>query len=257
MSAPAAYATDELRLLARLSGTALPPSLGSTWLDGDEVVAEVVAARVLLARGVVSLGGTNSLRITAAVDQLFEPLRLATTILEIECRITGSGARREIAAWSRHGAVHLVEREPDVWQLAPRDARPELADLLPSQAAPVRAGFTVDTATFDRVRLHHQAGQPAVARDLISWAGVDAGTAAAWLSALDSLRAEVIVRAAEKLGEDHYALGELWWLDCGEAGLWRLTYERTPDGDQPATVTAATVGLDDLRSAIAEWEVPG
>src|SRR5688572_33471207 len=93
MTAPAAYATDELRLLARLSGTALPPSLDNTWLDGDDLVADVVATRVLLARGMISLGGPEGLRVTAAVDQTFAPLRHATTIVEIECRVRSEERR--------------------------------------------------------------------------------------------------------------------------------------------------------------------
>jgi hypothetical protein len=251
-----AYATDELRLLARLSGTALPPSLGSTWLDGDEVVADVVAARVLLARGVISLDGSDALRVTAAIDKMFSPLREASTILEIECRVCGSGTRREIAAWSAGCGVHLVEREPDVWQLAGRTSRPELAELLPASTAELDASFTLETTTFDRVRLHHQAGQAVVANDLLSWAGVASPERAVWLSALDSQRTEVIIRAAQRIDDDSFALDELWWLDCGDAGLWRLASERVPAGDPAPTITATAVRVDDLRAAIAELEAP-
>jgi hypothetical protein len=253
----AAYATDELRLLAKLSGTALPPSLSSTWLEGDEVVADVVAARVLLARGMVSLGGANALRITAAVDQMFSPLRQAKTILEIECRAAASGTRREVAAWSPGCGVHLVEREPDVWQLAPSQSRPQLADLLPvSSATPGEASFTISLTAFDRIRLHHQAGQPAVANDLLSWAGVGVGDRSAWLSALDSQRSEVVIRSAQRLGDDSFALDELWWLECGEAGIWRLVSERASGDDETSTITVSSVRVDDLRAAIAELETP-
>jgi hypothetical protein len=251
----AAYATDELRLLARLSGTALPPSLGSTWLDGDEMVADVVAARVLLARGMISLGGTNALRVTAAVDQMFSPLRQAKTILEIEIKLAGSGTRREIAAWNPDCGVHLVEREPDVWQLTPSQTRPQLADLLPSSSAtPQELAFTIEVATFDRVRLHHQAGQAAVARDLLSWAGVAAPDAGSWMSALDGQRTEVLIRTAQRLDEDSFALDELWWLDCGEAGVWRLVMQSDPGEDSAPTIAVSSVHVDDLRAAIAELE---
>ncbi|GIH08521.1 hypothetical protein Rhe02_65880 [Rhizocola hellebori] len=246
----AAYATDELRLLARLSGTALPPSLDSTWHAGDEMVADVVAARVLLARGAVSLGGPNALRVTAAVDQIFSPLRQATTILEIECRVAGSGTRREIAAWCGEGGVHLVEREPDVWQLNACGSRPELADLLPAADVALDTAFTLPAFVFDRVRLHHQAGEPLVAADLLN--GV--AERAVFLSALDNQRTEVVIRAAHRIDDDTFALDELWWLDCGAAGLWRLI--TSPDGDNAPTVAVCAVRVEDLRTAIAELETP-
>ncbi len=235
MTAPAAYATDELRLLASLSGTALPPSLDSTWLNGDEVVADVVAARVLLARGMISLRGSDTLRVTAAVEKIFAPLRHATTIVEVECRVAGSGTRREIAACGPEGGVHLVEREPDVWQLATCGSLPELTDLLPATATPLEVSFTVDASAFDRTRLDRR------------FASEEVPTA--FLSALDSWRTEVVVRAAQRLGDDRFALDELWWIDSGEHGLWLLTR-------QESAITGTTGRVDDLRAAIAELERP-
>ncbi|MBB5867362.1 hypothetical protein F4553_000741 [Allocatelliglobosispora scoriae] len=244
----AAYTCDELRVLARLAGAVLPACLDGGWSGDDQQVADVVAARCLLARGALTQHA-GGVRLTDAAQRLIAPLTSPHAILEVDCA-TPDGLCRTVTVWDTAGRLRLAEREPDVWQLS-TPTRPPQADIAEaldglSAAAPTAIAFTLDTAAFDRAGRWHRSGHPAEAADQLAAAGVDGDAAAAWLSALGDWRAEGSFRLGERHGTDGFALAELSWLDARDGGLWQIT----PALDL-GTVTVAGATADELRSAAA------
>jgi hypothetical protein len=242
----AAYSCDELRLMARLAGALLPACLDSRWSDDDRLVADVVATRSLLARGVAT-HGEDALRLTDAVAQLIAPLSSVRTITEVHCVQPGGGSRF-VTVDGDHGRLQLAEREPDVWQLA-APAQLDLSEALDDLTgqAPSPLTFTMERVAFDRATRRCRAGRIAEAADQLAAAGLAPDTCAAWLSALRQWRSEGHVRLTERQGPQGFAIAELAWLDGRSAGLWQITPACDLD-----TVTVRGTSADELRATISQ-----
>lgn len=197
------YTTDQLCLLARLLGLPLPPSLHPQWTDGDELVADVVATRTLLATGVLALTPQRitkgaALRPTAAVAGGLRAVRDATTVVEVSHTGPDGATQRQVLAGHDRAGLRLREREPDVWVL-------ERAASVTALLDEVVAGLTDGGAGAGRVALAHRLAPDRFVLDEVSWGqdGSGADEVAARLRALAEapelveVPAEVPVEARE------------------------------------------------------------
>ena len=108
-----ALSVDELRVLLRLAGaTALP--LG-TDLENNSPndIADVVAARSLLARGLAQHVGAQ-LRIAPGARAALTPVTPADRVVQVDMEVSGE-LHRHLLIDGNNRSLHLREREPDVW----------------------------------------------------------------------------------------------------------------------------------------------
>ncbi|TWP50583.1 hypothetical protein FKR81_20675 [Lentzea tibetensis] len=192
--------TDELRVAAGLSGRRLPVDLDGGWSTEDIPVADTVALRGLLARGLATACADElavSLSAQAApVTALFEPGAV------IEVRRDGA---QHTGRWLVTERAGCAESRPDLWSFAPFDIDFLVTDLLsalpdePSDANPIR------------VRTDHL-----VETDRRLARGEAAGTDLARL--LRGTRVTTTVRRVEIDGAQTAAA--VTWLETTDAGAW-------------------------------------
>ncbi|HSV67587.1 MAG TPA: hypothetical protein VLJ59_17000 [Mycobacteriales bacterium] len=115
---PAALSSDELRALARVAGAVLPPELLDGWHREDIAVADTVAVRSLLARGLLQLR-PGGVALTRAARGALDPLLDARALAGLSLLGRDGDERRQLVAESTAGTLLLTEREPDVWTLDP------------------------------------------------------------------------------------------------------------------------------------------
>ncbi len=228
------YSIDELRVLARLCVAPLPPALDPAWSELDVPVADVVATRSLLARGAVLLddGAADWLRPTDAVRRLFEPVRLARTVVDIERATTVAGQRWVLAGNPLATSV-FAEREPDIWQV-------RLLDRALAEVATGLLGDVLDTLTSDA---------DGAAFDLPPASAAAPGRAPTvdrfGQPALRSGDVRYRVQVASEIGPQRYALTELCWLTGADGARWRLATS-ADDDNAPVleSITAAELATD-------------
>jgi hypothetical protein len=198
------YTTDQLFLLARVCAVPLPPSLHPQWTDGDELVADVVATRTLLAMGALALvPGRAELRPTAAVAAALDPVREAVTVAEVSRTGRDGATQRQVLVGHAGAGLRLREREPEVWVLEPGAS---VGELLDEALAALTDGGGTDGGGTDG------GGAPGGA------VGGEVGAVAGRVS------------LAHRLGAERYALDEVSWR-YDAAGWWLAG----GDGERPAT----------------------
>ena len=255
--APAALSSDELRALARVAGAVLPPELLDGWHRDDTAVADTVAVRSLLARGVLQLpAGCDGVALTGAARGALGPLLDARALAGLSLLTRDGQERRRLVAESTAGTLLLTEREPDVWTLDPipgpaeRAAAWLAAELLDDGPRLAPGGGCVIAPAealreADRLRTAGRDGEVAGA---LTRAGVPAGDADVWAGVLRRRVATGEVRLTRRIGEDVFAGGRVRWVDAGTAGVWLVEPPELPDGE-PAGIPAATVLLTDAGVA--------
>jgi hypothetical protein len=229
---PATLSSDELRAAARLAGYAPAPAFDTAWGPDESGVADAVALRGLLARGLAGVDTTGEVpevTLTADARAALGPILAPDTLVEV-CR-DGIGGRRRQLAGARDGrTVRATECHPAIWHLVPVEGPPAdamypvAAKLLPRTVAPA----TADAADLD---------------------------------VLAQLQTTVSVRTVRRLGPAAREAAAIVWLEAGSAGTWLVgtaepdDLDDEPDphriqrtaveltGAEPATIRAALAQL--------------
>jgi hypothetical protein len=266
---------DELRVLLRLAGATTLP-LESDAEDGWAVeVADAVATRGLLARGLAQLTGAQ-LRIAPGARTALLAVTPADRLVQVDLEIsaqTDLGLGRHVFVEGNGHALQLREREPDVWvadslgssrtpigtrtDMSTRDIDETVLDLVQAHAA----GSSGDTrpSRLD-LDLHTHLQVDAAAADgsttdvvqLLRVAGVDDRTASRWTAAITERQGAGAVRVARRaagLGSDPALTGEgVGWVAAGAHGLWQVV-----EHEDGATITTTDLAalLAVMRDALA------
>src|SRR5205814_3075321 len=124
---PATLSSDELRAAARLAGRAPLPAFTTGWDPQEAAVADAVALRGLLARGlagIVSAGGCPDVRFTGPARSALGPLLAPDTLVEVTVD-AATGRRRHLVGGLDDRTLLAMERHPAIWQIARVAAAPE------------------------------------------------------------------------------------------------------------------------------------
>jgi len=258
---PAALSSDELRAMARVAGAVLPPELLDGWDREDIAVADTVAVRSLLARGLLQLR-PGGVALTRAARGALDPLLDARALAGLSLLGRDGEERRQLVAESTAGTLLLTEREPDVWTLDPipgpaeRAAAWLAADLLEEgvRPAPAGAAFTAPAGTLRQTDRLLTAGRFADVATALTRAGVPAALADGWVTVLRSRVATGQVRLTRRLATDVYSGGTVRWVDAGTAGVWLVEPDEPPDDDvddaAEPTVRLTDAGVTGVRAAL-------
>jgi hypothetical protein len=255
--APIALSSDELRALARVGGAVLPPELLDDWHADDTAVADVVAVRSLLARGMVQLrpGGVV---LTRAAGTALDALLHARALCGLGLLSPDGEERRRLVAESGTGTLLLTEREPDVWTVDPIPGPAERAaawlatDLLEEGLRPAPSGtsFVAPAEALRRADRLVTAGRAADVASTLTGAGVPAGAAATWATVLSGRMTAGEVRLTRRLSAGVFAGGTVRWVDAGPAGVW-LVEPEVPDDSGDPVVRLTDGGTAGVRGALA------
>jgi hypothetical protein len=264
-AAPAALSSDELRALARVAGAVLPPELLGGWHRDDSPVADTVAVRSLLARGMLQLRpGGGGVALTGAARGALDPLLDARALAGLSLLTRDGQERRRLVAESAAGTLLLTEREPDVWTLDPipgpteRAAAWLAADLLDEGPRLAPDGHRI-VAPAEALRLadrllaegHESAIAAALAR-----AGLPEPAAGTWAAVLRRRVATGEVRLTRRVADGVFAGGAVRWVDAGTAGVWLVEPADAPEDDpdddpEEAPVLLSDAGVPGVRAALA------
>lgn len=233
---------DELRVAARAFGATAPAALNAEWAAEDIAVADVVALRGLLARGLAATR-SGEVVLTAALFAALRPLLQADLLIEV-IRDATTSARRWLIAQAAGGTVVAEERDPDVWQLRRADAPArrlaaaivaELIAELPAASAPATPQVVaVPTAALVAAERQRWRGTAYAVAELTG-AGLADADATTVGNLLGDVNAFVTVRLAAHEHES-WTADAVTWFETGAAGSWLATVEQPADlTDDPAT----------------------
>jgi hypothetical protein len=245
---------DELRVAAKVSGSDARMVDGG-WADEDLAVADVVALRGLLARGLATTRAVDSgieLTLTAAAQDALAPLLRPELVVEVS-RDTATGGQRWLVGQAADGTVVAEEREPDIWRLRPADAPvhevvtaivTDLTAELPPDPIPTGTAVTVPTSALVDAERNRATREPtAIVADLTG-VGLRTNAATTVATMLADLDALVAVRLSKSIGGVRVT-DALTWLEAGRSGVW-LAVPTHVDG--PNDVPAA----DDDRERVED-----
>jgi hypothetical protein len=273
---------DELRVAAKVSGSSVPAAVDGGWADDDLAVADVVALRGLLARGLASARDVDSgieVTLTAAARGALGPLLRPDLVIEV-IRDTATSAQRWLVGQTAGTTVVAEEREPDVWRLRSVDASAsqavaaivaELTGELPADAAPPGMVVAVRTAALVHAERLRLTGEPAAVTAGLVRAGLPSDEAAELATILAEVNAFVTVRLVDRVDGLRVA-GALTWLEAGARGVWlavpkhaggpnddpaldrdHLRVEDLPYLDELDPITElSAVGPTEIRAALTE-----
>lgn len=267
-SAPTALSSDELRAIGRVAGAVLPPELLDGWHRDDCAVADTVAVRSLLARGVLQLrtgSAEPALALTGAARTALGALLEARAMAGVAVLDRFGQERRQLVAECGSGrTLLLTEREPDVWTVETSQEPAEqvvagvVADLLDGspRPAPTGAGFDAPEEVLAQVDRFVAQGRTDLAAGALYWTGVPAAAADRWAGALERRESSCVVRLTRRVADGVFAGGAVRWVDGGAAGVWLVEPADMPQGD-PADPDAggwrrlSDAGVAGVRSALA------
>jgi hypothetical protein len=265
--APAALSSDELRALGRVAGAVLPPELLDGWHREDSPVADTVAVRSLLARGVLQFRagiGGSALALTGAARGAFDPLLNARAMAGLSLLTREGQERRRLVAESAAGILLLTEREPDVWTLDPipgpteRAAAWLAADMLDGGPRLAPNGDRI-VAPAEALRLADRllaGGHEVAIAAALARAGLPEPAAETWAAVLRRRVATGEVRLTRRVADGVFAGGAVRWVDAGTAGVWLVEQTEAPtaaaeeDPDPGGWHLLRDVGVPGVRAAL-------
>jgi hypothetical protein len=218
---------DELRVAAKVSGSDARVVDGG-WAEEDLAVADVVALRGLLARGLATTRTMSSgveLTLTIAARGALAPLLRPELVIEVS-RDTATGGQRWLIGQAAAGTVVAEEREPDIWRVRPADA--PVPDVVTAIVADLTGGLlpgptgtvvTVPTSVLVDAERHRLTRDPAAVVAELTDAGLPDGAAATVATVLADLEAFVTVRLTSSIGGVRVT-DALTWLEAGRSGVW-------------------------------------
>ncbi len=248
---PCALSSDELRAAARLAGLAPPPAFDPGWAPEELGVADAVAVRGLMARGLAEIRD-NDVALTASARSALDPLLAPEALVEIHQDETAAGRRGHLLGESANGLLLAAERSPSIWDLrAVEKAVPALlaiaGPLVPAYAPAAGGPYTVGGDALDRTETLLAQGGAAHVPEALRGGGLGAADAAALAGVLAAMTSLVTVRAVRRTGDTNRTADALTWLDAGPAGLWTVA-----PGDDDATYTITAADHETVHAALTD-----
>jgi len=226
---------DELAAAARTLGLAPPAMFHSGWSDDDRPVADTVALKCLLARGLAQVrdeNGRPAVGLTTEARALLTPLLTPTAVVSVETAPRGRLVVAEVA----ETVTVAEERQPSLWYLTtePGPAESVAAELVPVRATPPAAQEPLALTPGLSARLDHHLlagdGADALARTARR-SGMSTSDADRFALVVAAVEATTAVSAWRRSGPDQWAGGTVRWLDAGPYGLWMRQNEPPDDCD--------------------------
>ena len=271
---PATLSSDELRAAARLAGRAALPAFATGWDPQEAAVADAVALRGLLARGlagIVDPNGCPAVELTGPAWSALGPLLAPDTLVEVTVDAS-TGRRRHLVGGLAGRTLLATERHPAIWQISPDARAPEavalvVVDLPAGAAAESAVRMVVDPRTLAEAEVSQSrdsTGLPA----LLHGRGLSTEVARELAGVLPAVRATVTVRLVRQVDATTSAAGVVSWLDAGATGSWLVQPAESADDDadadddapgplllelvpaSPAVVRDAVVGLLSPQEAL-------
>lgn len=234
---------DELRVLASMSGTVLPPVCDAE-LDGEaRTASDMAAVRSLLARGWVQADDAEAdatAGATPAVAGVLGALLAPEVLVELEV-LADDELRRELLVVGPTGARWLTERLLGVWDVAaaPADPMARIEDLA---AGPGNPG---DSTLGDQAP---DGSGPGPESEEVEAPATEVDVEA---ELADGGR-EVMLRLARRVGAEQYEAHELHWL-ISPAGRWVVEAGEPDDDDQPGDDVAIPADRDKLDQTLRDF----
>ena len=262
-----ALSVDELRVLLRLAGATALPLEADAENSSPTDIADVVAARSLLARGLAQLVGAQ-LRIAPGARAALLPVTPADRVVQVDMEVNGE-LHRHLLIDGNNRSLHLREREPDVWVFEQHRDRSgdggragacvnnTVLELITSHVAG-SSSETTDTRIELDAHTHLQVdatacdGTTADVAQLLAVAGIDKGAATRWATALTQRAGAGAVRMTKRAtcldSDPTFTDQGIGWVAAGRHGLWRVV-----EHEHGATITTTDLAmlLCDVRLALA------
>jgi hypothetical protein len=255
MTAALVLTTDELRVSGTVAGAPLPAVLQAGWSTEDVPVADVVALRGLLARGLAIAGG-GAVRLADDLTLALGPFLAGRVLVEVQ-RDGGTRQGRRLIAKGPTGLVRCAEQGPDLWRVEP--VHPDQVEQLVADLAghlpdgePSHPSATLATDLLVEAERWSTTGAPEHLPGKLARRGLPPGTAEVVARVLGDLDATVTVRSLRRNGSDaRYAA--ITWLETGSSGVWLAVPDDGPGAD--GDIAAAPTGLashTELRPVTAD-----
>jgi hypothetical protein len=233
---------DELGAAARLVGRTPPSPFAPQWTEAERGVAELVALRGLIARGLVVCpdGGEPALTAPAVLDPILDADALLEWIVDAAA---GPGERTVVASAGGVSAVATQVR-PGIWRVSPGAWTPP--DLPASTVDIAGPTVRVDRATVGRVEQLLARDASGYVAGLLERSGLDSQVSALVAAVLTGARTMTTVRVVRSQGPNVLTVAAYTWLDAADRGLWSVTATED-DGYELAPAPAPAV-----RAAVAD-----
>jgi hypothetical protein len=252
MMLPIVLSGDEIRAVTRLAGWVPLQAFDTGWVSEEVGVADAVALRGLLARGLVGVrdvDGCPEVGLTGVAEAALTPLLRPEAVVEIHRDSRCSGRRRHITAEADGAVVLAEEREPSVWQVREQSgsaelcAHPVVKCLIEELIETPRAFQLQDMTVTPKVL--------AAAQTLVTKGHADQST-----DPLVGLLAEtsvtVTVRTSRQVDRSTRVAAAVTWLDAGDTGIWLVDpADDTDPDDDVAETSAVNLVVTDRASLLA------
>jgi hypothetical protein len=247
---------DELRVAAKVSGSSVPGAVNGGWAEEDLAVADVVALRGLLARGLASARDVDSgieVSLTAAAHDTLGPLLRPDLVIEV-IRDTAISAQRWLVGQTADTAVVAEEREPDVWRLRPAGQPAhqvvaaivtELISEFSPNRIPTGTSVTVRTSALIDAERHRMTSEPAAITAGLVDAGLSADDATTLATVLADINAFITVRLVNRVDGPPTA-DALTWLEAGASGTWLAVPKHADEPNDDPAVDREHQHIEDL-----------
>jgi hypothetical protein len=256
MMLPMVLSSDELRAAARLAGWAPLPVFDTSWVSEEVGIADAVAIRGLLARGLATVrdvDGCPEAGLTSAASAALNPLLRPDAIVEIHRDSWSSGRRCQMTAEADGSVVLAEEREPLVWQVHQRSGSAELC------ARPVVTCLIEELAETERAaQIRDMAVTPnalAAAQTLVAQ-GHAKQNSDPLVGLLAEVSVTVTVRMSRQVDPSTRVTAAVTWLDAGKTGIWLVEPAdgATDPDDDLAEMRAVTLIATDRETLLARVE---
>jgi hypothetical protein len=243
--------TDELRVSAAINGGQIPEALRAGWSAEDIPVADVVALRGLLARGLATAHDTE-VELASGLDAAVLPLLTADTLVDVQRDAVARPGRWLIAA-NAGGVVRCAEQSPDLWCIETDPEEPiermltELLGHLPDQEP---SGATVTLPTDLLVEAERRSASSAEhLQGMLAKRGMRPADADLVADIVCDLQATVTVRSLHRDGSTTTSSAALTWLETASTGVWLAIPVDAAQRDDEIPVASADLATHtELRS---------
>lgn len=245
---PVTLSAEELRAAARLAAGHLLPAFTPRWASEELGVADAVALRSLLARGLAEIRPPVDVALTgpahAALDPLFHPAAVVEAVRETH------ETQRLVAVQSAAGTTVVAEeRQPCLWSLRadPSPAERALSDVVD--------GWLDHPTVAAQPSVEADSDPDAVGGPLADATTWPADTPGRWELADDGyglptgVRARCSVGSVRLHGPSLRVANAVQWMATGDTGIWLVE----PDHDEDKhTLTLTRVDAGAVRAALDE-----
>lgn len=238
---------EELAVGARLVGRTPAAPFTPGWAEDERGVAEAVALRGLIARGLVEAGvAGDDPRLTPDTRSELLPLLAPDALVELIVDPTGGPRRRTVLGRAGGERRRAVEQSPGLWRV---DGADDL-DVEPGCESTVEGvAVRIGRSTVDEVERLLAGGGAEFVPALLERSGVDSPHETSEL--LRRIARITTIRAVAQPGPDQRLASAYTWLETTGHGFWEITV--TEDDDyllEPTSAARIRAALADARELV-------